>query len=688
MIGFYEAVLKKRKTVITLFIAAAVICAALIAGVGQNYDMSKYLPADSESKKGIDMLRSEFGYNGTALMLVENKSIVETLQIKERLKSIDGVKDVIWLDDFADLKEPAEMISGSLKSGYVSGNDSLLHIVFEDDDYSERTRSAIDEIRSAFGGGAKMSGNAVDIYALVKSVRGNIVTGILIALAISLLILALTTSSFVELLLFLVNISAAVAMNMGTNIIFGEISYMTYACAAILQLAVSMDYSIFLLHRYEYEKKTEPDPLKAMAKAARASFSTILSSGMTTFAGFASLIFMSYTIGADMGLVLAKGILFSLLCVTVMMPALIVSCDKGIERTRHKRFLPPMKNIQHMLGGRARFALIALLAIVCVVGFLAQSKNTYLYSPNNMGDAKQNEINDKINSEFGVSNDFVVLVPRGNAPSEYGMAEELDGLSYVRNVQGLYRYIDPATPEAIVPQSVKDSFQSENYSRYIVTVNGKIESATALSAVGEIRGIAKKWFADAVVTGASPVVSDIRNETSGDFSLVTALSITFVGLIIMLTFRSLSLPVLLMFVIEASIWLNMAIPYFAGTPLIFIGYLVISSVQLGATIDYAILMSNYYLEGRRTLDKKQAGEYAAEKAGMSVVMSSLVLSSAGFVVSAVFTQQAMSQLGTLIGRGALLSAFLAIFVLPQLLVLFDGVILKTSLLKRRKPHEA
>ena len=516
---------------------------------------------------------------------------------------------------------------------------------------------------------------------MVSSISGNIMTGIIIALAIVLIILLVTTNSFIEVLLFLITIGVAILLNMGTNFIFGEISYMTFACAAILQLAVSMDYSIFLLHRYEFERQTESDPAKAMAKAARSSLSSILSSGMTTIVGFIALIFMSYTIGADMGLVLAKGIVFSLLCVMILLPALTVGFTKAIDKTKHRRLLPNMKKVQHLLDGKAKYAVIALLIIVSVICFMAQNNNTYLYSTNNVGDEKQNAINEKIKAEFGESNEYVVLVPNGNEVAEYGMASDIERLPYVRSVQGLYSYINPTVPDAVVPESVKDEFISENYSRYIVDVNAGIETQKAFDAVTEIRQTASKWFEGSYVTGASPVVFDIQNATSGDFSLVTWLSILFVGVILLLTFRSITLPVILMFIIEASIWINMSFPYFSGEPMIFIGYMVISAVQLGATIDYAILMTSYYLEGRKTLDRKEASEYAAEKAGMSIVMSSLVLSSAGFVVAATFNQQAMSQLGSLIGRGALLSGFLTIFVLPQVLILLDKVIRKTSFIK-------
>jgi uncharacterized protein len=688
---FFEWVIRHRTIIIIIFICTAAISGVLMLGVGQNYDMSKYLPADSESKTGIDILKSEYSYNGSASMMLENKSIVEVLEIKKQIESIDGVEHVVWLDDIEDLKQPVEMIDKEVRNNYLVGNDSLLQIVFSENDYSETTHTAISDIKTLLGDDALLSGSAVDAYINVNTISGNIMTGVLIALAIVLVILLLTTNSVMEVLLFLFTIGVAVLLNMGTNIIFGEISYMTFASAAILQLAVSMDYSIFLLHRFGYERQTERDPAKAMAKAAKASFSSIMSSGLTTVVGFIALVFMSYTIGLDMGVVLAKGIVFSLITVLLLLPAMAVLFVKAIDKTKHKSVLPSLKKVQHVLGGKAKYAVMGVLVLLSVVGYLAQSHNTYLYSSSNVGDEKQDAINARIEEVFGESNSIVVLVPRGDTADEAAMVGGLEALGCVKSVQGLYAFVDAAMPEQMIPDYVKSEFLSENYSRYIVEVDTDIESDEATKAVAAVRETVNSHYKAAFVTGASPVVYDIREATSGDFLLVTILSIIMVGIIVLLTFRSISIPVILLFIIETSIWINMSFPYFAGEPMIFIGYMVISAVQLGATIDYAILMTNYYLEGRKTMNKRDAAEYASEKAGASILVSCLVFGAAGFTIYAVFTQQAMAQLGMLIGRGALLSGALSILVLPQVLMLMDGVMRRTTLKKpmflRGKKHE-
>ena len=687
----FENAIRKKKTVIILFLCAAVVSAFLMLGVGQNFDMSEYLPGHSDSKIGIDILKDEYSYNGSALMMLENKSIVEVLGAKESLEDISGIEAVVWLDDVADLKQPVELIDEEVRNNYYNSGNALLQIVFTEDDYSKQTQSAIDNIKGIFGDDVILSGSAMDAYMNIKSINGNMMGSISIALGITLIILFLTTNSIAEVILFLLTMGVAVLLNLGTNVIFGKISYMTFACAAILQLAVSMDYSIFLLHRFSYERQTESDPAKAMVRAQKASFASIMSSGATTIVGFLALVFMSYTMGADMGLVLAKGIVLSLLCVMLLLPVLAVLFVKFIDKTTHKPLLPSLKRVQHMLGGKVKYVVIGVLIVVSVISYMAQNNNAFMYSSSDVGDAKQTEMNAKIQNTFGESNNFVVLVPRGSETSEYDMVSKLETLDTVKSVQGIYAFIDPATPQEIVPDYLRDEFLSENYSRYIVEVDTPIESEEATQAVEQIRQVAAAYFEQPYVTGASPVIYDIAQTTSGDFSLVTILSMIFVGLIILVTFRSLTVPVILLFIIETSIWINMAIPYFQGIPMIFLGYMIVSAVQLGATIDYAILMTNYYLEGRKTLDKRGAADYAVEKAGASIMVSALVLATAGFVFAGSFTQAAMAQFGTLIGRGALLSGFLTIFVLPQLLITLDGVIKKTTLkrklFRRRQQNE-
>ena len=686
----FKAIVNHRKIIIIVFLIVAAVSGFLMLGVGQNYDMSKYLPKSSESSQGIEILKEEFSYNGTAVLMLQDSSISDVLRTKDQLSEIDGIDRVVWIDDIYSLKQPLELIDSEILNNYIVGDNMLLQIVFSQDDYSELTRNAIDEIKAQRGDEALLSGSAIDAYNNVNMINGSIFVSILIALGIILFILFLSTNSYFEVVLFLLTTGVAILLNMGTNVVFDKISYMTFACAAILQLAISMDYSIFLLHRFEQERITQENPAKAMIAALKASFSSILSSGLTTVVGFLALVFMSYTIGMDMGLVLAKGIFFSLISVFFFLPALAVITVKAIDKTKHRKILPSMKKVQHILGGKIKFVVFALLIILAVVSFLAQKSNTYLFSNDLGSGGSENTAESVIGETFGKSNNFVIVVPNGSPSKEYEMADSLELLPNVKSVMGYYAFVDYAMPTEFVPDSVKDEFISENYSRYILEVDVPVESEESFQTTELIRSTVASYYDEYYVTGASPVVYDIKNAAKGDFSLVSWLSIIFVGVILMFTFRSVSLPIILLFVIQTSIWLNMSFPYFTGTPMNFIGYMIISSVQLGATIDYAILMTNFYREGRLTMDKKSAAEYAADKAGASILVSTLVLASAGFVVSFTFADPVLAQLGVLIGRGALLSGGLTIIMLPQLLTLLDKVILKTTInrkLFRRGKHE-
>lgn len=691
MTKFFEKIIKRKKLVIIIFAILAVFCGVLMLGVSQNYDMSKYLPGDSQAKMGIEVLKNEYSYNGNAVALIEQKSIVEILEIKEQIEQVDGIEKVIWLDDVTDIKQPVEIIDEEILNNYLINDDALLNIIFANDDNSEQTREAIDELKAMFGEDIMLSGSAIEAYENINQLSGNIMTNILLAVAVFLVILALATNSFLEVPLILITIGVAILLNMGTNVIFGEISNITFATAAILQLAISMDYSIILLHRFEYERETESSPVKAMVKALKASMSSIMSSGLTTIVGFLALVFMSYTIGMDMGLVLAKGIVFSLLCVMTLLPALTVFLVKWIDKTKHKKMLPSMKRVEHLLSGKIKYILVILLLVIAGVSFMAQSNNTFTYSGGSGAGPEQQAIDEKIADKFGVSNSFVILVPRGNGAAEYEMANEMESLPFVRSVQGYYALISPAMPQEIIPKEVKDNFFSENYSRYIVEVDAEIESDESFAAVEQIRQIVSTHFDESYVTGASPIVYDIKQAASGDFSMVSILSIILVGIILLIAFKSISLPIILLLIIETSIWINMSIPYFQGVSMIFLGYMIISAVQLGATIDYTILMTNYYLEGRQTLNKREAGEYASDKAGASILVSALVLAVAGFTLALTFTQDSLAQLGILIGRGAFLSGFLTIVVLPQVLILLDKFVSKTTLkrklFKRGKTNE-
>ncbi|MBN2852312.1 MAG: MMPL family transporter [Clostridia bacterium] len=677
-------IVNHKKTILILFLIVFVISFVLMLNVGQNYDMSKYLPKNSNSKKGIDVLEKEYAYNGQANLLLENLTIPEIIQYEKQIESIDGVESVIWLDDIVDLTKPVETYDSKLVDDYYKDGRALLQIVFTEYDYSEQTRNALTEIISIIGNDGGVSGTAVDANNTVNSIGSNIMVGIIIAVVIIILILIMFTHSVFEVFLFLVTIGISIVINMGTNIIFGEISYMTFASASILQLAISMDYSIFLLHRFADEKKNTDDSKLAMKRAIQGSFQSISSSAATTVAGFAALVFMSYTIGMDMGLVLAKGIVLSFISVVVLLPVLALYSTRLIEKTTHRVLLPSFKKMQMKLGGKIKYELIILIVIVAFVSFLAQSHNNFEFYSKTGDNNGQKEITTKINDTFGVTNQVILLVPNNNQINEMDMADKLLTLPGVLNVQGYYTLIDPSIPRELISEQIIKQFISENYSRYIVYIDAPVESDYTNQVMNSIGDAVSRFYDHYFITGNSRVIQDIKEVTTKDFPIVNLISILAVGLILLLTFRSIGIPLLLLLVIEASIWINMSIPYYSGNSIMFIGYMIVSAVQLGATIDYAILMTNYYQEGRENMSPKEAAVYAVEKGGHSIFTSAVILAAAGFTISFIFTQPELSQLGILVGRGALLSAALVIIALPQLLTMLDKILKKTTLKKRIK----
>lgn len=676
---FANFIVNHKKLIIVIFSLLFLITFILMILVPQNYDMSKYLPEDAQSKKGVDILQEEFAYNGQAYAYLDKVSIQEAIIIGNQIEQVNGVDRVIWLDDYYDLTIPLNQFDQQVVNSYYSNEHALLQIIFVEHDYHESTREAVLAIEQLLGENDGLSGSAIDASNTVNSIGSNILWGIIIAVIIIIAILIAFTHSVFEVILFLVTTGVAIVLNMGTNIIFGEISYITFASASILQLAISMDYSIFLLHRFAEEKEKTDDVKLAMRRAISGSMKAIFSSATTTIAGFLALIFMSYTIGMDMGLVLAKGILISLISVLALLPVLALMSTKMIDKSSHRILLPSFKKMQQKLGGRVKILLLILVLLMTFVSYLAQSQNDFDFYAKTGDNEEQLYVNQQISEVFGVPNQVILLLPKGDMTNEVGLVNNLTDMDGINSIQGYYSLIDPTLPEELIPEFIKDEFFSENYSRYIIDIGGEIESDETFLKLEEIETIVLNNYDEYYITGNSKVVMDMKQVTTEDFKIVNLLSILGVGLIILLAFKSISIPLILLLVIESSIFINMSIPYYSGQSMMFIGYMIVSAVQLGATIDYAILLTNYYQEGRKILPPKKAAIYAVEKSGHSIFTSAVVLAAAGLTISFVFTQPELSQLGILIGRGALISLAMVLLILPQLLSMLDKFINKTTL---------
>lgn len=674
-----------RKAVLALFIVMLVASLGLFLLVNVNYDLSAYLPEDSMTKHAIAEMRESFGYDGTAQAMVEDVTIPQALVIKEQLASIQGVKSVLWLDDLADLYQPLEAMDEKTVASYYKDGAALFQITFSNFDYATETGEALSAIRALEIPGLQLAGNAVDSHNMRELLAHEIITIVMVVVPFCLIILLLASSSWIEPPVYLVILAVAIGINMGTNAVFPSISFITHAMAAILQLAISLDYSLFLFHRYLEEREVGLDAREAVIAASAKSFSPILASAMTTIAGFVALVLMQYTIGRDIGLVLAKGILMSLATVMLLMPVMIYMLRNVIDKTKHKRFMPRFEK----LGGltiKLRWVLLALVVVLIVPSYLAQSKNYYLYGDNS-GSSQSGQVamtRRAIEERFGVHNPVALLVPTGSIATEASLCAELEKLPGVREVQALVTLADPAMPREALPEAVVRNFESERYSRLVVMLAQSGESEAVTETVESVTALAEAHYPGEWLAAGSPTsLNDIRKSVESDGLFVQLLSVFAVWLIVALAFRSVSVPLLLVALIQSAIWINMAVPYFSGSPLVYIGYLVVSGLQLGATIDYAILLSNRYMAERGAgVPPRDAAIAALSASGGSILISTAVLAGAGFAEAILSKLPAISEIGLLLGRGALLSGFMVLIVLPPLLMMTDKL-LRAGTLRRK-----
>ncbi len=657
-----------------------------------NYDLAQYLPEDSMTQRTIHLLKDEFGYPGMAEVMVENVTIEEAVAIKSRIGHIDGVRRVVWLDDLVDITVPEETIPEVYCASYYKDSAALYQIEFNENDYSLVTGEAIKQIKEELGGQAVLAGTAEDSNQMQSAVSKEIFTIAIVVFPICILILMLAATSWIEPFIYLIVIGISILINLGSNFIFDQVSFITHSMTAVLQLAISLDYSIFLFHRYIEERDNGMEAIPAMKEATKQSLTAISASALTTIAGFLALIFMQYRIGSDMGFVLAKGIVFSFLSVIFIMPVILYFFRNIIDKTRHKPFVPSYKKLSHFT---IHFRYVILIAgiILLIPFFLAQQHNTYLYGDTSAS-SEQGESalqRQKIQNRFGIYNPSILLVPNNDIPSEIALVARLKADPNIKDVQALVTFTDPQIPREFLPQQLKDSFLSKKYSRILILLNAEGESQESFEAVASIKTAVQEYYPDQwYLAGKSSSIADIKESVEQDSRQVMLLSVLAVLLIILFSFRSISLPILLVAVIQSSIWINMGIPYFQGTSLVYIGYLIISSLQLGATIDYAILLSNRYLDFRHLQPPKEAAMSAISTAGVSITVSALILTVAGFAEGLLSTIPSVSAIGILLGRGAALSGIMVLFVLPSLLVLFDRVILYTTLgtrdIRNQKKH--
>lgn len=680
---FVHIIVRHKKTVVAAFIAAVVICLLLIPFVRTNYDMVDYLPPSAQSTEAVRIMSDEFSTDlPNANVMVKDVTLPQALDCKEALENIEGVESVMWLDDVVDIAVPLETQDASLTDTYWHQGEgamgSALYQVTVADGAETATVKAIRALVDIYGAGGAVSGEAADTAQMQDGSVSEVLNAVIIIVPIIVILLILSTTSWIEPLLFFAAIGVSIVLNMGTNIVFGEVSFLTYSVSPILQLAVSLDYAIFLLHEFGRQRMLTDDVTEAMARAMRKSMSTVAASALTTLFGFVALAFMQFQIGADLGLNLVKGIVFSFISVMLFLPALTLIVWRGIDKTGHRPFMPSFAHVNSVLE-KIRIPATIIVVLLVVPAFLGQAHLTFTYQ-NNSPDPETRTGADliAIEQEFGQNNAVAVLVPRGDVAKELALSEELEGLDNVKSVMSYARSVGAEVPQEFLDTSVTEQFCSDDWARIIAYVDTDVESAEAFATVEEIEQTAAKYYDESYAAGQSANLYDMAQVVSVDNTVVTLIAVIAIFLVLVGTFRSLALPIILLFSIEAGIWINLAIPYFMGEKLNFMGYLVVNTVQLGATIDYAILLTTRYMAHRKETTAREAAHLALGESFRSVLVSAAILATAGFALAATSSLSAVSTLGILLGRGALFSLALVSCVLPGLLVLFDKFIRKTT----------
>lgn len=654
---------------------------AIVSGIAQftvkvNYNLVDYLPESAPSTKAMDIMEEEFatGLSDTRV-LIHDVSIPEALQFKKQLQAIDGVTDVIWLDDVYDVKMPLEMAEQELVETYYKDGHALFIFGIKDGEEV----AATDEIYELIGEENAMAGEALNTAVQQKMTFSETMLAASILVPIIIIILVLSTNSWMEPVFFLTAIGVSVLINLGTNVFLGEISFVTQAVAPILQLAVSLDYAIFLLHSFDDYRKEIDDPKEAMRRAIKRSFPAIIASASTTFFGFMALSFMKFEIGSDLGLNLVKGIALSFISVMVFLPALTVTFYKWIDKTKHRPFLPRFNKVgQNIVKLRIPVLIIVLLLIV--PAFLAQSKTNFTYGFGEQPDSTRSGKDIiTIDESFGKNSQLVILVPKGDVAREEKLVQELERMPAVTSVLAYVNAIGAAIPSDYLDESITESFFSEHYSRIIIQTNTDLEGDIAFTILDDIKTLIHEYYeSDTHVLGESATLYDMKNVIEKDNTLVNILTVVTIALVLIVTFRSLSYPIILLLTIQASVWINLSVPYFTESPLVYIGYLIISTVQLAATVDYAILLSEDYTNKRKTLPAKEAIIKSINEKTYSIAVSASILSSVGFILWFTSTNPIVAAIGLLLGRGALLAFIMVLFLLPGLLIVLDKVIEKTT----------
>lgn len=683
---FGEFICKHRKLI--LIIAILLIIPAIIGmkATRINYDILVYLPEDIETIKGEKILSDEFNMGAFSMVILEDMKPKDIISLEDKIRELDNVAKVVSANDIIGTSIPKEMLPEEITDKVYKEKSTIMLVTFKEAISADETIKTIETLRKITDERCKISGMSATVLDTRDLSDSEIVIYVIIAVLLCLIILEIALDSYVAPIFLLLNIGIAILYNMGTNIFLGEISYITKAISAVLQLGVTMDFAIFLYHSYMQEKEKVGDAIKAMETAIAKTLTSVLGSSLTTIAGFLALCSMNLTLGKDIGIVMAKGVLFGVICVVTILPAMILQANSLIEKTKHREIMPKFQKLKEFNIKHYKAIIITFIIILPIAFFGYQNTKVYYNLDKSLPDTLPSvEANTALKDKFGMVSTQIVLIDKSVPNYRVNeMLEKIDKIDGIEWTLGYSKIVGSNLPDIILPDGIKEVFENDKYQ--MVLINSKYEMATdeLNNQITEVNNIIKQYDENAILAGEGPLMKDLVTISDHDFNSVNTVSILIIFILMIIVLKSISLPIILMLTIEFAIFINMGIPYYTGTIIPFIASIVIGTIQLGATIDYAILITTKYVIARKEgMDKKLAIDEALGTSIGSIAISGLCFFGATFGVGAYSKIEMIGSLCTLMSRGAIISMVVVIMVLPSFLMLFDKLICKTTIGMRK-----
>lgn len=672
----------KHKVLIVLISMILLIPSVIgMAATRVNYDILSYLPDSLETVEGQDIMVDEFGMGAFSMVVVEDMDLKDVAALKEKFQDVEHVKDVLWYDSVADLSIPVSMIPDKFKDAFFNGDTTMMIALFDNTTSSDAAMEAVTDMRKIANEQCFISGMSGVVTDIKNIALEEMPIYVVIAAGLSLLVLLLAMDSLVVPILFLLSVGLAVLYNLGSNIFLGQVCYITKSLTAVLQLGVTMDYSIFLLNSFEAYKKKYDEKERAMAHAIADTFKSVAGSSVTTIAGFLALCVMTFALGRDMGIVMAKGVVIGVVCCVTVLPAMILVFDKAIEKTKHKALLPNMDKASGFITKHYKVWLIVFLVLLYPAIYGNNHTQIYYNIDKSLpATLASNVANDKLKEDFDMSTMHMILLRNGlDSKQKTQMLDKIDEIDGVKWSLGMNSLIGPSFPESMIPSNVREMLESDNYEVQFVCSEYSSATDECNAQLASIQEIVKEYSPDSMVIGEAPLMKDLQDTTDVDLQRVNILSMAAIFVIILFVFKSISLPFVLLAVIEFAIYVNMAIPYYQGVTLPFVASIVIGAIQLGATVDYAILMTSNYQKQRHLGKTKKESISIAHKFSMkSIIVSGCSFFAATFGVALYSQVDMIGSICTLLARGAVISTVVVLLVLPAMFMVFDPIIVRTS----------